>query len=239
MAFNRLRSHIQDWQEMAAVDPLRAISGLRKQWNLAEFFTTAQPHMDQLFSAASSLGLPKTPGRALEFGCGAGRFLRYFEAHFKEVWGVDVSEEMLKLASQHNPRCKFHLITAMDLGFFPDDHFDLVYSFLVLQHLPAESMIASYLKEFIRVLRPGGVAAFQIPNRLGVRWTIQPRRRAYHLLRTLGFQPKVLQSRNLLPMSLIAMSGNTVAAIVSGAGGRMCREETLGGNEGIMYYCTK
>src|SRR5437879_407528 len=76
MAFEPLDSHVRDWQDMAAFDPMRAISGQKISWDMDEFYATAQPHMDDLFSMASSLGLPKSCGRALEFGCGAGRFLR-------------------------------------------------------------------------------------------------------------------------------------------------------------------
>ena len=84
---DRLNSHSRDWQEMAAFDPLRAISGQKRDWSMEEFWATAQPHMDQLFSIASVLGLPNSYERALEFGCGAGRFLPHFKKRFGEVWG--------------------------------------------------------------------------------------------------------------------------------------------------------
>ncbi|HEY6250751.1 MAG TPA: class I SAM-dependent methyltransferase [Candidatus Angelobacter sp.] len=236
---DRLKSHIQDWQDMASFDPLRAISGQKKDWQVEAFWATAQPHMEQLFSTASLLGLPKSNERALEFGCGAGRFLPYFEKRFREVWGLDVSPSMIDLAKSHNPRCKFLLNTAEDLGFFPANHFDLVYSFLVLQHLPNRFLIARYLKDFIRVLKPGGLAVFQIPDRLSLRWRIQPRRRAYHLLHYIGVSSNRLQSWGLLPMSLMPMSEKAVQSIISAAGGKVSQEEKLSGTEGIFYYCTK
>lgn len=223
---------------MAAADPFQAISGQNKHWNAEEFFATAKPHMDQLFSAASALSLPRKYDRALEFGCGAGRFLPHFEKRFKEVWGADVSPEMLDLASKHNPGCKFHLVTGNELEFFPDNHFDFIYSFLVLQHLPNRSAIAGYIQEFIRILRPGGLAAFQIPDRLSLRWRIQPRRRAYKMLHALGVGPKRLQSWNLLPMRLIAMPRGAVRDVIEEAGGSI-RSEVLSGNDGIFYFCTK
>ena len=238
MAPDSLKSHIQDWQEMAAADPMRAISGQRKQLDLEEFFATAKPHMDQLFSVARPIGLPKEFDRALEFGCGAGRFLPHFEKRFKEVWGADVSPEMIDLASKHNPRCKFHLVTRPDLKFFPNNHFDLIYSFLVLQHLPNRSAIAGYIGEFIRILRPGGLAAFQVPDRLSFRWRVQPRRRAYKILHALGFGPKRLQSWNLLPMRMTAIPRSAVRQAVSEAGGSI-RSEAPSANDGVFYFCTK
>src|SRR5215813_4245660 len=105
MTSGRLQSHIRDWQDMASFDPLRAISGQKRDWKIEEFWATAQPHVDQLLSAASRLGLPKSFDRALEFGCGAGRFLPHFEKRFAEVWGVEVSTSMIDLAKKYNPGC--------------------------------------------------------------------------------------------------------------------------------------
>ncbi|SRR6266481_17182 len=239
MTLDPLKAHVRDWEEMASADPFRAISGLKKDWEIEEFFATAKPHMDQFFAVASSIGLPKSYERALEFGCGAGRFLRRFEPRFKDVWGVDASQTMIDLARVHNPRCKFHLNNRADLRFFPDRHFDLVYSFLVLQHLPDRALICQYLKEFMRVLRPGGLAAFQIPDRLTLRWKIQPRRRIYHFLHAIGLSPARLQSWNLLPMSLIAVPEHIVESVIRESGGSVCTKKRLGGNDGVMYYCTK
>jgi SAM-dependent methyltransferase len=224
---------------MASTDPFYAISGQRKKWDLEEFFASAKPHVDQFFFVAGSLGMPQRFERALEFGCGMGRILRHFEPRFQEVWGVDVSEEMIGLAKQYTTCCKFHLNQTADLSYFPDHHFDLVYSFLVLQHLPDKFLITCYVAEFIRILKPGGLAAFQIPDHLGLRWKIQPRRRAYHLLHFLGFRPSLLQAWNLMPMRLIAMPKNEVAQVITAAGGRIRQIESAGGNEGFMYYCTK
>lgn len=239
MAIYPLKAHIRDWQEMAAVNPFQAISGQNKQWNIDEFFATAKPHMDQLFSVAGSLGLPKAYDRALEFGCGAGRFLPHFGKRFREVWGADVSPEMIDLASKCNPTCKFHLVTGADLKFFPDNHFDLIYSFLVLQHLPNTAAIVGYIQDFMRILRPGGLAAFQVPDRLSLRWRIQPRRRVYRLLRALGVRGGRLQSHGFLPMRFTAASQRIVRSAVSAVGCEVLSIEALGAPEGLMYYCTK
>src|SRR5262249_32949517 len=154
---------------------------------------------------------------------------------FGEVWGIDVSPSMIDLARKYNPRCKFHLNVTADLEYFPDRHFDLVYSFLVLQHLPNESLIYNYLREFIRVLRSGGLAVFQIPERLALRWRLQPRRRIYRVLHSLGVSSERLQTLGLLPMSLIAIPEETVEEVISAAGATVRRKERLNWTEGIMY----
>lgn len=224
---------------MATVDPFRAISGQHRPWTIEELFATAKPHMDQLFSAVSALNLPRAYERALEFGCGAGRFMPHFETRFKEVWGADVSPQMIDLASRYNPRCRFHLVTGPDLQFFPENHFDLIYSFLVLQHLPNKSAIIGYIKEFMRILRPGGLATFQLPDRLNLRWRIQPRRRVYQLLRALGAGGERLQALGLLPMRLTALPKESVESAVARFGCRVLRVETLGMPEAAMYYIGK
>jgi ubiquinone/menaquinone biosynthesis C-methylase UbiE len=48
---------------------------------------------------------------------------------------------------------------------FPDGAFDLVYSRITLQHI-APRYTLRYLREFIRVLAPGGVLSIQIPERV-------------------------------------------------------------------------
>jgi ubiquinone/menaquinone biosynthesis C-methylase UbiE len=49
------------------------------------------------------------------------------------------------------------------LRIFADGSFDLVYSSLVLQHMP-HSVAAGYLREFVRVVRPGGAIVIVVPQ---------------------------------------------------------------------------
>lgn len=73
---------------------------------------------------------------------------------------------MLQVARRHNrygERCQYRLNDRDDLVQFADGAFDLVYSHLVLQHM-APSFSRRYIQEFIRILRPGGLAIFQVPS---------------------------------------------------------------------------
>jgi ubiquinone/menaquinone biosynthesis C-methylase UbiE len=49
------------------------------------------------------------------------------------------------------------------LQLFEANTFDLVHSWLVLQHMPKPLALA-YISEFARVAKPGGVIVFQIPD---------------------------------------------------------------------------
>jgi SAM-dependent methyltransferase len=63
---------------------------------------------------------------------------------------------------QDIPHAHAHHASGSDLALFPEDHFDFVYSYAVFQHIPSAEVVLSYLRETIRVLKPGGFARLQI-----------------------------------------------------------------------------
>jgi SAM-dependent methyltransferase len=72
---------------------------------------------------------------------------------------------MIELARKHNrllERCEYFLNENNSLALFESASFDLVYSSLVLQHMRPE-LAKGYIREFARVLAPGGVLVFQLP----------------------------------------------------------------------------
>lgn len=102
--------------------------------------------------------------RALEIGCGVGRLMRMLAPHFAHLYGVDVSGEMIEqsrrfLAGVTNVEAVES--NGTDLQAFPDDHVDLVYSYVAFQHMP-EEVFVGYLCEAHRVLKTDGVLLFQI-----------------------------------------------------------------------------
>lgn len=56
----------------------------------------------------------------------------------------------------------YHLNTSAGLDAFADETFDFIYTAHVLQHMEPR-FARGYVREFVRVLRPGGVLVFQIP----------------------------------------------------------------------------
>jgi SAM-dependent methyltransferase len=160
------------WEDAAQNDPLDAIlsdpSRRGRQWDMASFFETGRREISLLLYQLRRLGHPLAGGRALDFGCGVGRLTQALAPSFGEVVGLDVSPTMIALAERLNrfPEIVRYVRNAAPLlSAFPDGHFDFVYSDIVLQHLdPPEAR--AYVAEFIRVLRPGGLAVFQLPSRL-------------------------------------------------------------------------
>jgi hypothetical protein len=84
--------------------------------------------------------------------------------HFAEIHGVDVSDEMIALASERLrdiSNAYPHVTDGAKLGEFPDASFDFVYSYAVFQHVPSRDVIVSYMRETHRILKTGGFARLQ------------------------------------------------------------------------------
>jgi SAM-dependent methyltransferase len=60
-------------------------------------------------------------------------------------------------------RCTYHHNERPDLQLFPSQSFDFVCSLLTLQHMEPEFALG-YVREFARLLAPGGVVVFQVPD---------------------------------------------------------------------------
>ena len=98
---------------------------------------------------------------ALEIGYGGGRILNAACDFFGHVYGVDIHLEQSVVEDffRSNNRSNFTLLNSrgntIDL---PSESIDLVYSFIVLQHLEYFKDFVIYLEETLRLLRSGGVA---------------------------------------------------------------------------------
>lgn len=90
--------------------------------------------------------------RALDVGCGEGRFCRMLRARGIAATGIDPTEELLEMARRRDPDGDYRFGRAEQLD-FADASFDLVVSYLTLIDIPD---IAAAIPEMVRVLRPGG-----------------------------------------------------------------------------------
>jgi len=159
---NLLESMRADWNRRAAEDANYYVAFGRRRQSNEEFFATGGPTVQQLLPE-----LHRFPGRdaALEIGCGPGRLMRPLSRYFKEIHGVDVSEEMIRLAKERlaNTRNAFPLeCSGADLSVYPEDKFDFIYSYAVFQHIPSQDVVFGYLRDSFRVLKPGGIVRCQL-----------------------------------------------------------------------------
>ena len=152
-----------DWEMRAREDASHFIYTRLQPWTLSEFFEHGKQQAHTLTRHSfKELAFHPMGKRMLEIGCGIGRLFPGFVEMFAEVWGVDVSEEMINQGAklEISPKVRFIQNNGYDLAAIPDNHFDFVFSYITFQHLPEKWMVFSYLAETYRVLRPGG--AFQL-----------------------------------------------------------------------------
>lgn len=160
-----------NWNRFGETDPFWAVlawPGMEAgRWDVDAFFATGREEISDVMAYLDELGVPLEHGIALDFGCGVGRLTQALAHYFDQVHGVDISETMIDLAQRLNrfgERCHYHLNLRDDLSLFADDTFDFVYSNITLQHMPPR-YARRYICEFLRVLKPTGIAVFQIPSR--------------------------------------------------------------------------
>jgi ubiquinone/menaquinone biosynthesis C-methylase UbiE len=169
----------QTWNQLGQDDPMWAVlvepGKEGRKWDEDEFFASGKADIDAIMELAQLQKINVTPGRALDFGCGLGRLSQALSGHFQAVDGVDIAPSMIEQARQLNrqgTRVQYHLNEKSDLKQFDDDQFDFVFTTLVLQHMPQKLQLG-YISEFLRILKPGGLATFQAilhnPDPEGVR----------------------------------------------------------------------
>lgn len=102
--------------------------------------------------------------QVLEIGCGLGRLSEYISENCHSLIAVDISEEMIaqaKVRLAHRPNISFIATDGQTLP-AEDQTVDLVFSFIVFQHMPSVEVIKSNIKEINRVLKNGGMAKIQL-----------------------------------------------------------------------------
>lgn len=98
--------------------------------------------------------LAKKGKRILDLGCANGYSTSQIDkfAPQAEIFGIDISEKLIRFAKKKYPKFKFLVADAGNLP-FPDKNFDTVVCTEVLEHLVSPQKV---LQEIHRVLVPGG-----------------------------------------------------------------------------------
>lgn len=103
---------------------------------------------------------------ALEYGCGPGRNLIRFNDRFKQIDGVDIAESNID-KSQINLAANNIVpgnLMVCDGKSIPqdDNHYDVVFSTICLQHICVYTIRNAIIKDIHRVLKPNGYFCFQM-----------------------------------------------------------------------------
>ena len=97
--------------------------------------------------------LPPSGSRALDAGCGSGRFTVALAKRFQEVVGIDISEPLIEIAQRERPRRNVTYRVADLMAFENSAGFDVVFSATTLHHL---RQIEAALLHLRGLLKPGG-----------------------------------------------------------------------------------
>ena len=139
-----------------------------------EFFDTAEKlryqyhyHLPSLFDRIAG----EFPGgHLLEVGCSMGNDTIQFARRGMHVTGVDITDTAVAIIKErfllYDMPGDFRVADA-ELLPFPDNTFDVGYSFGVLHHTPDT---AGAIEELRRVLKPGGKAFVMLYNTLSLNW---------------------------------------------------------------------
>lgn len=145
------------WERFAREDPEFYIAAQRSEWTEASFYANGAEILAHYEDWIAPLGTE----RAVEIGCGLGRITVHLAARFTYVHASDVSSEMVRRAQRRKlPENIDWTVTDARLP-AKDRSADLVFSYNVMQHIPAKAEIDSYLREIHRVLKLDGRAVVQ------------------------------------------------------------------------------
>ncbi len=163
----------RDWDERARLDARFFVAFGRREQTREEFLATAREVLvaieEEFRRFGEGVDLKKLT--ALEIGCGPGRLMLPLSERFGRLIGFDVSGGMVELARENllgAPNAEARQNSGSDLPGVDDESIDFCYSYAVFQHIPDKEVVWSYLRETVRVLKPGGFLKLQfngLPSR--------------------------------------------------------------------------
>jgi len=158
----------REWDERARSNARFYVNTERQDWTDAEFFQSGERTVsEEILTDMINVCQGKDPKRmrVLEIGCGAGRVTRALAQIFGEVYGVDISGEMVRQARAAlagAPHVHIFQNSGKDLDVLGNIHFDFAFSSIVFQHIPSREVIESYILAVRRRLRRGRLFKFQV-----------------------------------------------------------------------------
>jgi ubiquinone/menaquinone biosynthesis C-methylase UbiE len=102
------------------------------------------------------LGAPTSNSKALDFGCGAGRSVRFMQGLGFNTDGADCSEAMLAQARLKDPEGSYFHVPNGDLSVLPDAGYDRILAAFPFDNIPNGTPKLRLFRHLARLLRPGG-----------------------------------------------------------------------------------
>lgn len=159
------------WQEWGENDPYFGVYTNEKfrLENLTpesknEFFDSGEKYIQQILTNIKEKIDPNFhPATALDFGCGTGRLLLPLAKICEKVVGVDVSEGMLSEAKNNLSAFDNVKLYKSDdqLSEIEEKQFDLVNTYIVLQHIPQKRVLVIFNK-LVELVAKNGVGVIHL-----------------------------------------------------------------------------
>lgn len=209
------------------------------------FFDSGHQHVDYLLQTIQRhLDPGFTMRNVLDFGCGVGRILIPMAKQCESAVGIDISEAMLAEARENSIKegVKNILLLQGDAA-LPSisQKFDLVHSFIVLQHIPPRRGEV-IIRQLLDLVAAGGVAALHVTYH-----DIAPTREQW-LISLYKNIPLLFQVRNILKgrpaaeplMQMNTYDLNQIFELLQSSGfGRCYCEFTNHQFLGILIFCQR
>lgn len=139
-------------------------------------------------------------GDVLEVGCGEGRGVSALLEQATSFTAVDKITAVIDKLKVKFPSGRFISMNIPPLDGLPDNAYDSVVSFQVIEHIQDDML---FLKEIHRVLKPGGVALLTTPNR-----KMSLTRNPWHIREYLPHELKTLAENFFSSVQIKGIAGN-------------------------------
>ena len=160
------------WERWAKTDPYYAVLTSDKyhadqmdERQRREFFTSGDEDVERILRVCQERFEGCEFGSVLDLGCGVGRLVIPFAKRFNAVVGVDVSPSMLEIcrANCFEYGCgNVELVLSDDELSRVDGEFDLVHSYIVLQHIVVPKGL-KLIRSLMRKTKKAGILAIHVP----------------------------------------------------------------------------
>lgn len=172
----RIKDALQRSDDYWREEPERFVSAYEKSLSPAKFIL--RDLLLKRNAAALRLIGDESGDVFVDIGCGSGDLLKIVSASNATTYGIDYSEEMLRIARRNLENESVNLILSdCDPIPFETDHVDKVSCLGVVEYV---ADVRSFFFEVSRIMKPGGTFVFTAPRTISLfapsRWSSRFRR---------------------------------------------------------------
>jgi SAM-dependent methyltransferase len=160
LARYRLRTIVTGGLPIPSLQLIHLVTG---SYDITWFLTSGKLGAESILDTLIKNGLDIKEFRAiLDFGCGVGRVIRYFNTlNGSDLYGTDRNPDLIAWCRKNLKFAEFQTNSLVGSLIYQDEQFDFIYALSVFTHL-SESSQNFWIKELFRVLKPGGNLYFSV-----------------------------------------------------------------------------